>query len=181
MELSLDNLLEFLDWLAAKGFLAKNTAFGRKAACSAVLGILDPEERQNVAELDLDQVMSRFATLEGKRYAPKSLKVYRGRVQSSISDYIRYKSDPENFKIQAPQSSGGNNKVTNRKKPGNESKKTDEIRDTSIHMTSSNISPNVYPIPIRVDLVVRIHGLPFDLTKAEAERIANVVKAMAME
>jgi hypothetical protein len=38
----------------------------------------------------------------------------------------------------------------------------------------------VFPIPIRPDVVVRIHGLPFDLSTAEAEKIANVVKAMAM-
>jgi hypothetical protein len=38
----------------------------------------------------------------------------------------------------------------------------------------------VFPIPIRENVVVRIHNLPFDLTAAEAEKIANVVKAMAM-
>jgi hypothetical protein len=41
-------------------------------------------------------------------------------------------------------------------------------------------SANVFPIQIRENVVVRIQGLPFDLTQAEAERIANVVKAMAV-
>ena len=37
------------------------------------------------------------------------------------------------------------------------------------------------PIPIRSDLAVQIEGIPFDLTKAEATKIANVVLAMATE
>lgn len=42
-----------------------------------------------------------------------------------------------------------------------------------------NSEPRVYPIPIREDATVRIHGLPADLTKAEAEKIARVVMALA--
>lgn len=37
----------------------------------------------------------------------------------------------------------------------------------------------VYPIPIRPGLIVRIANLPDDLTKAEAEKIAAVVMALA--
>jgi len=175
MERSLDDLLEFLDWMSSKGFMAKNTAFGRKAACSAVLGILDPEEREDVTQVDMDQVMARFTTLQGKKYAPRSLRVYRGRTQNSILDFIRYKADPENFKAQATASKSS--------EPSKSKKRRDPVDTSSPSPVSASSapmhSPNVYPIPIRADLVVRIHGLPFDLTKAEAERIANVVKAMA--
>lgn len=177
MERSLDDLLEFLDWMASKGFMAKNTAFGRKAACSAVLGVLDPEEREDVTQLDIDQVMSRFTNLEGKKYAPKSLRVYRGRTQNSILDFIRYKADPENFKALA--SASKNHSET--AKPKRKKAEGDNAAPEPTPASSPPMhSPNVYPIPIRADLVVRIHGLPFDLTKAEAERIANIVKAMAV-
>ena len=37
----------------------------------------------------------------------------------------------------------------------------------------------VVPIPIRDDLIIRVH-LPANLTKVEAEKVANVVKAMAL-
>lgn len=37
----------------------------------------------------------------------------------------------------------------------------------------------ITPIPIRADLTVKIQGIPLDLTKAEAEKIARVVEAMA--
>jgi hypothetical protein len=38
---------------------------------------------------------------------------------------------------------------------------------------------SVLPIPIRENLIIQIQGLPFDLTPAEANKIANVVRAMA--
>jgi hypothetical protein len=178
MERSLDALLEFLDWLASKGLMAKNTAFGRKAACSAVLGILDPEEREDVTQMDMDHVMARFTTLQGKKYAPKSLKVYRGRVQNSIDDFTRYKSDPENFKVQF--NSSKSTEPTKLPKRTKMARNSPTPAPEPTQPQSSGSSPNVYPIPIRADLVVRIHGLPFDLTKAEAEKIANVVRAMAI-
>ena len=46
---------------------------------------------------------------------------------------------------------------------------------------SENDHPRVYPIPIREDVTVRIFGLPVDLTVAEAEKIARIVKAMAQQ
>jgi hypothetical protein len=39
---------------------------------------------------------------------------------------------------------------------------------------------DVLPIPIRADLTVRVHGLPFDLTQAEARKVAAVIQAMAV-
>ena len=39
----------------------------------------------------------------------------------------------------------------------------------------------VVSIPIRADLVVNIHPMPLDLTKAEARKIAAVVLAYATE
>jgi len=42
------------------------------------------------------------------------------------------------------------------------------------------MASSILPIPIRVDLTIHIQGLPFDLTEAEAKKIANVIQAMAM-
>jgi len=41
-------------------------------------------------------------------------------------------------------------------------------------------SSHILPIPIRADLTIYIQGLPFDLTEAEARKIAGVVSAMAL-
>jgi hypothetical protein len=37
----------------------------------------------------------------------------------------------------------------------------------------------IIPIQIRPDLVVRVQGIPHDLTKAEAEKISRVVLALS--
>jgi len=177
MDRSLASLLTFLDWLGSKGLVARNTAFGRKAAVSNVLGVLEPEEQQDVTQVDLNLVMKRFANLHGKRYTPKSLHVYAGRVRRSIDDFNRYLADPSGFRV---------NDGLGKAKSGNKSKpaKISGEEAPTFHvqpLSAGGATANVYPIPIRADLVVRIYGLPFDLTKSEAEKIANVVKAMAAE
>lgn len=39
----------------------------------------------------------------------------------------------------------------------------------------------VMTIMIRADMAVRVHGIPWDLTEVEAERICRVIRAMAMQ
>src|SRR5687768_2397358 len=95
---SLQGLLGFLDWMAQKGLMPKNTAFGRKAASSKVLGVLDPEELSDVTQVDIEEAMKRFANLQGKNYHPNSIAVYRSRVTAAISDFERWLSDPASFK-----------------------------------------------------------------------------------
>lgn len=173
-------LMEFLDWTADKGIMAKNTVAGRKAAAGKVLGVLEPEELSDVTTVDLDGAMTRFFNLQGKKYNTSSLNVYKSRTNAAINDFERYLSDPLAFK---PQSSKLEKKAgTAPKKKGhpNQSEKIGQGK-VAEQASSPPQTANVFPIQIRESLVVRIHGLPFDLTKAEAERIANVIKAMAME
>jgi hypothetical protein len=177
---SLEALLSFLDWTAEKGHMAKNTVGGRKAAVTAVLGVLDPEEKGDVTAVDLDSAMTRFVNLHSKKYNTSSLNVYRSRTNAALKDFERWLTDPLAFKPQ-----GGKSE---KKAAGKSTKPQKPIPAKEHHSESHSVgaaptaqaSANVFPIPIRDNMVVRIHGLPFDLTKAEAEKIANVVKAMAM-
>lgn len=177
---SLNALIEFLEWTADKGLMAKNTVGGRKAAVSAVLGILDPEEKGDVTEVDLDSAMARFVNLQGKKYNTSSLNVYKSRTNAAISDFRKWLDNPLTFKPHAnkaekkPQSKEAKAPKETAAKRG----QADQLQPST--SPSHPASANVFPIPIRENIVVRIHGLPFDLTSSEAEKIANVVKAMAM-
>lgn len=179
-EKSLTALLEFLDWTSDKGLMAKNTVGGRKAAASKVLGVLDPEEQADVTAIDLDGTMTRFINLHGRDYNTSSLNVYKSRTNAAINDFQTWLRDPLSFKPQSNKSekSGG-------KKPpkasGPATQPPPDSPAAASAQASSSTAVNVFPIQIRENLVIRIHGLPFDLSKAEADRIANVVKAMAME
>ena len=178
---SLTGLVSFLDWTAEKGIMAKNTVNGRKAAVGSVLGILDPEEQGDITTIDLDSVMTRFVNLHGKKYNTSSLNVYKSRTNAAINDFKSWLADPLSFK---PNGSKAEKKSTPKpaKKAGSapQSMTSETPSNAQIGQTPHSATANVFPIQIRENLVVRVHGLPFDLTKAEAERIANVVKAMAM-
>lgn len=184
---SLNSLLEFLDWTAEKGLMAKNTVGGRKAAVSAVFGILAPEEKEDVTTVDLDGAMARFINLQGKKYNPSSLNVYKSRTNAALNDFRSWLGDPLGFK---PHLTKSDKKVPNKtaapKKPPLAGVHAPAKAPADEHLSGSGapmphqVGATVFPIPIRENVVVRIHNLPFDLSSAEAEKIANVVKAMAM-
>jgi hypothetical protein len=174
-------LVEFLDYLASKGLMAKATVSARKAACSQILGILEGDEASDVTSIDLDQVVHRFQNLHGKKYTPQSLVTYKSRVKAAIDDFASYSANPLAFRpsAQSRERTKSKNNKTN-SEPKNidaPESKTDIIpsRPAQPAMASSNI----LPIPLRADLTVFIQGLPFDLTPQEARKIANVVTAMA--
>lgn len=177
---SLGALLEFLDWTAEKGIMAKNTVGGRRAAVNAVLGVLDPEEKGDVTAVDLDNAMTRFVNLQGKKYNTSSLNVYRSRTNAAINDFQTYLTDPLAFrpgnKVEKKTSGVG----MKPKKTGSSASRSADHQIANPATAAPQASANVFPIPIRENVVVRIHGLPFDLTVPEAEKIANVVKAMAI-
>lgn len=175
---SLESLIGFLDWTAEKGLMAKNTVGGRKAAVSAVLGILDPEEKGDVTVVDVDSAMTRFVNLQGKKYNTSSLNVYKSRTNAAIGDFRKWLDNPLTFK---PQANKGEKKPQSKGKASGETPARTGPSDAQQPSAPSHqASANVFPIPIRENVVVRIHGLPFDLSAVEAEKIANVVKAMAM-
>ena len=178
---SLDGLVEFLDWTAEKGLMAKGTVIGRKVAVSGVLGVLDPEEKGDITVVDLDSVMSRFINLQGKKYNPSSLNVYKSRTNAAINDFKQYLSDPMSFKPSANKGEKKSvSKVSKPQKASGTASGPEATQTAGFAPSTNQASANVFPIQIRDNVVVRIHGLPFDLTKAEAERIANVVNAMAV-
>ncbi len=179
---SLTSLVEFLDWTAEKGLMTKNTVGGRKAAVSAVLGVLAPEEKSDVTTVDLDSAMARFVNLQGKKYNTSSLNVYKSRTNAAISDFRTWLTDPLAFKPHITKSEKKSSaQPTKLKGPvANKSHTPEEVPGSSSLVSAHQTTANVFPIPIRENLVVRIHNLPFDLTPAEAEKIASVVKAMAM-
>lgn len=176
-------LLEFLEYLARKGLMNKTTVSSRKAAVNNVLGILDDDEAADLSKIDLDDVMRRFSNLNGLNYTSDSLTTYKSRVRSALDDFLSYLENPMAFR---PSVGGGSRKgqekprvviVDTRKRstvaPGPAVEKTSEL-------TPPAVATLILPIPIRADLTVYIQGLPYDLTQAEASKIANVIRAMAV-
>jgi hypothetical protein len=171
---SREGLIQFLDYLADKGLMARNTAMARKAATNKVLGVLSGEEALDVTKIDFDDIMRRFQNLEGRNYTPTSLTTYQSRIKSALVDFETYLKNPLGFRpnVQARERSS-NSKATNASVPKVES--SQKQPQSSMHAQA--VTGAVLPIPIRSDLTVYIQGLPFDLTEAEARKISNVVLA----
>jgi hypothetical protein len=177
---SREALLDFLEYVAQKGLMAPATARARKAAVGKVLGILDDSEALDVTSIDLDSLMNRFGHLQGKAYTPDSLVTYKSRVRSALDDFASYIKNPLAFK---PNVQSRERKWPAVKAAPIQAKKiSEDFSETPRSPPSVIAGPmasSILPIPIRADLTIYVQGLPFDLSQAEAKKIASVIQAMA--
>lgn len=175
---SREALLGFLDYLGQKGLMNATTARSRKASVNGVLGILSEEEADDVSTLDLDELMHRFSNLQGSKFTPESLQTYKSRVKASIEDFLRYLDNPLTFRANTPT---GTRKARDKSAPAKATAKssTAPVQAPQPPASRHTAADSILPIPVRADLIVYVQGLPFDLTTAEANKIANVIKAMA--
>jgi hypothetical protein len=172
---------KFLDFLGEKGLMSPSTAQTRKVSSMKLLGILSPDEASDVTNIDIDELAVRFNNLHGQNYNPDSVRAYRSRLRSSMDDFKSYLKNPLNFKpalqsrdraSRPHKENGTTGKV---QKPADETQRAQPATQPPV-MASTNIMP----IPIRSDLTILIHGLPHDLTPAEAKKIAGVITALAV-
>jgi len=181
---SVSELHEFIDYVSDKGLVKQATARNWRNAASRIFGILEESEQSDVRNIDIDSVCQRYVNLNGKEVKPSSLQTYRSRLKSAISDFVKYTDDPMSYRP-------GINQRSSRKKSEKESVASSSVQDKVEKIQNSQVlnvendrtptsSKSTYPIPIplREDLIVQIIGVPFDLTEAEAEKIARVVKAL---
>jgi hypothetical protein len=173
---SREALGEFLDYLAEKGMMAKATVNARKAAASQILGVLDRAEANDVTTIDVEDLVTRFGHLHGKKYTPQSLVTYKSRLRSALKDFESYLSNPLAFR---PSVQSRDRATAKPAKNGSESVRAEARSDAPRSTSTPMASANIVPIPIRADLTVYVQGLPFDLTEAEARKIAAVITAMA--
>jgi len=180
---SREALLEFLDFLANKGLLNKATANSRKAAVNTLLSILSPEESADLRGLNLDDLVMRFFNIKGNEFKPESVRVYKSRLASVLDDYERYKRDPLGFRPRvAP-------RERTEKSPRAENDKTsrsqEKVRPSASEAAETTLISNdpvqsiVFPIPVRPGVIVKVAGIPSDLTSEEAQKIGNVILALS--
>lgn len=171
---------EFWDYVIEKGLMNKQTAISRKTASQKVLELLDESERQDLRALDREHAFVRFQNIAGKRYSPSSLTVYRSRFNASLDYFLSYAANPSGFKPNTPKSNGkvkGEGTKQNSKRLASAEK---ESLSTQSTLDSSTSSDNLtLPIPLRPGVVVKIFGLPSDLSEDEAKKISGVVSAYA--
>lgn len=177
---STSSLLTFLEYAERKGLMNKRTAQSKKNSVGSIVEILDEHEKIDVRELDVDQVLERFANIQGPNFTPVSLTSYKSRLASSIREFVRYKDNPltysskKNKKLKRPKASSTSLSRASNSVPS-------QSKINALQPADTVLSQHVFPIPLRNNCVVKIAGLPFDLTEAEAKKIGAVVSALALQ
>ncbi len=173
--LSRFDLVQFIGFLGEKGLMNPNSAAGRKAAVTKLLSILGDEEAADVTKLDLEDITRRFINLKGGEFKPDSLRVYKSRTEASIRDLVAYRKNPLGFKPISDQRAPRQADAKQRSGP----EETSERLEPAKTAPAVSIGDNIIPIPLRADLVVRIAGIPPDMSQSEAKKLANVIMAYA--
>ncbi len=170
-------LLEFLKESAIAGLLNPATARSRRHAAEQLLMQLDEDEARDLRNLDVDELCGRFHKLQGSTIRPESLRLYNARLKAALSDYFAWIDNPDGF---VP--TGGEARQLRRRGDGAAGDKSSEEQALeAIKLSAPQQPAELIPIPIRPDRVVYVHNLPLDLTPAEADKVARVVKALAAE
>jgi hypothetical protein len=172
---SADDLLEFLDHAGDKGLMPAATAQALAVATRNVLGILSDDEKADLSQLDLEAAVRRFTNKRAKDFNPTSLKEYGRRVKRAVGLFLSWREDPANFRIKT-RGTG----TPRKKEKGSANSEAAATEATSEEVPDEIAGTYRSSVPIRPGLVVTLVNIPDDLTSAEAERIANFVRILAL-
>jgi hypothetical protein len=155
------------------GVINPATLRARKLAAEQLMVELKSHERQDLRLVDLEELCSRFYKLEGSTIRPESLEVYKSRLGDALADFIAWTDSPESF---IPKESEVHVlKEQHRREPEGHKQAREELA-----LNPPRNPHDIFPVPIREDLVVYIQNVPLDMTRREADKIAAVVRALAV-
>lgn len=167
------NLLQFIRSSAVSGLINPSTSVSRKKAAEQLLTQLNTIEKQDLRQLDVDELCSRFHKLQGSTIREESLEVYKNRLKATLVDFIAWVDDPVGF---IPGHTGQH---------GSTQKSADTLPATASERAREELTLNlpdnptgIFPIPIRQNRVVYLQNVPLDLSTQEAQKIVAVVKAL---
>lgn len=174
-EYSVDDLLDFLSHAGERGLMPAATAQALAVAVRNVFGILSQEERGDVRRLDLDAVIKRFMNKRAKEFNPASLKEYGRRAHRAVNHFLVWRENPADFSVKTRTTTGG--KKRDRAVRAEAAIDDDEMPERMpVRATGGYDSA----FPVRPGRVVTISNVPEDLTTAEAERLAQFIKMLAV-
>ena len=172
---SRDGMLEFLREAVHAGLLNPAVARSRRNAALELFSHLSKSEAEDLRRVDVDELTARCHKLQGGTVRPEVLSLYAERLREGLDDYFRYLDAPDGFvarrtERQAPRRRGSEQLRTA------EEKALEQLR-----LDETRYRPDIVPIPLRPGTVLYLHGVPADLSPAEARKVARVVEALADE
>lgn len=165
--------LEFLRESAVSGIVKPAPGRARKLAAEQLLGQLKSHERIDLRQLDVDELCSRFHKLQGSTIRPENLQVYNERLCGALQDFLRWTEHPSQF-VSTEGELSDVKRVANRDDAGQGAARE------QITLNPPRSPYEIFPVPLRHDLVVYLHNIPLDMTVKEAKKIAAVIQALAL-
>lgn len=165
--------LEFLRSSAVSGMVNPGMGRARKLAAEQLFVQLKSHERVDLRLVDVDELCSRFHKIQGSTIRPENLEVYSQRLASALRDFIRWVDNPAQFvsnEGELPEF-----KLVAQRNDVGQAGAREELA-----LNPPRSPHDIFPVPIREDLVVYLQNIPLDMTPAEAGKIAAVVKALAV-
>lgn len=167
------NLLQFIRHGAVSGLINPSTSVSRKKAAEHLLTQLTAVERQDLRQLDVDELSLRFHKLQGSTIREESLEIYKNRLKSALVDFIAWVEDPVGFTPDHVDQVGAIQR------------NADKLPSTAADRAKEELALNlpdkpteIFPVPIRPDRVVYLQNVPMDLSSKEAQKIVAVVQAL---
>ncbi len=162
----------FMRQCVVSGLVNPATLRARKLAAEQLFPELKPHERQDLRLVDVEELGARFHKLEDSSIRPESMAVYQSRLRDALTDFIAWSDDPENF---APRESEQKQlRELLRNEPEGHKAAREELA-----LNPPRSPHEIFPVPLREDLVVYLQNIPLDMTQREADKIAAVVRALA--
>ena len=165
----LDALFRFLSHAAEAELVSRNTALSLASSCRIVFAVLDDQERNDIPALDLDDVYRRYENTRPDTVSPVTAQTYQRRARQTIADFRRFLADPANWKPARP-----------RRHPH-------PRYDQSAAPAATTPAPAPAPqaetdqlFPVRRDTIIRITGIPIDITAAEMARLTNFLSPLVI-
>jgi hypothetical protein len=172
---TVDDLLAFLKQAGMQGLINPAVARSRRNAIEQLQSELTASEREDMRQLDVDELASRFHKLEGSSIRSEALALYVDRFKMALADYARWNEEPSRF-----ESIGGERpRAQQRGTDGRFAIGPDQQAEERIRLEACDNPSDVVQIALRHDCTVYLAGLPLDLSRREADKIARVVLAFA--
>ena len=175
-EHSVADLLDFLSHAGDRGLMPTATAQALAVAVRNVFSILGEEEQADIRALDLDATIRRFTNKRAKDFNPASLKEYGRRVRRAVDLYNQWREDPADFSVKTRST------PASKKDRGVQLESSPALRSSVDIDISTPASRGGYQsaFPVRPGKVVTLLNIPEDLTTAEAEKLAQFIRMLAV-
>lgn len=98
LQLTRDNLINFLDFVSEKGLMKRPTAVAYKKACKTILGIMDETEAADLSKINIETIINRHRNLATGKISPATLRAYESRVRAAVKDFFEYVKNPSSWK-----------------------------------------------------------------------------------